>query len=837
MKKYIIIFGILALLITTFYLSIPIVLAGKEKENAIIGQIEKLLSAKITSKPEFAISSFPLPMITIKKLEFANDHKNIKIDHIEFNPSLDSMLSNHIKGNLSIYNLHKKIHLSKKIDTQKIPEFIEDNIYISNITGKFLFHNPKISLIIGDYEHLMQTKYAELSVGTGHNILELQNNNLSQKVEIAHADSGYKLSFKAGNDEISWNLLRNNTELGGELAIKLENFLEYLGNTKQKLPLIIQGTARIDEKGMSFENIMTEIGKSSGIGNLQIPFMDNEPIISAFGFDRLEQDDFMPILQILIGSNDYSINDFYKQIATSGHSIFNISANKLLLNNKEVSDFVLRAGGDDETFLINYLSGLFPGQTLISGVGLIGIDDKKLIIDGNIEIFSKNLYQFLAFTNPEFTQKYLVDKEYSFDFSGGFYFDGGNLKINRINGLLDGNKFAGDLMIEERHNFPFVRMNMQISEIDLQKFYKKQDNNAEYFNFPFGFDGRLLIQKAHYGEDKFSDINSLLSYDGKGFSFDDFTFNYGEHKYSGDFSIIKNNNRYEIYTDVAGDLFDFEWFGIEDSDELPDFGNWSGNPFDLSNFNGKDGQISASFKEFSFKNYDISDFEIDLKAQKDKATIKKLAGKLWDGSLLLDGNLSFGQFPAFAINLMMENIESAEFLPSHLGINGVSGKISINTNFESSGISMRSWLNALNGTIHMTAAKLFINGGDVSQISSGLGAIRSTADAVSLVNRSFNSGQTMLESFGGIIYIKAGKAKPHIKYAARGYNGVLSGEASLVDWTIDVVSQITFPPVLGIAEINPKIFLSVKGKINDYVLNIDSKELEDYVSAARSRRR
>ena len=310
-------------------------------------------------------------------------------------------------------------------------------------------------------------------------------------------------------------------------------------------------------------------------------------------------------------------------------------------------------------------------------------------------------------------------------------------------------------------------------------------------------------------------------------NFADIDATVGESTLAGAVSLRLDQEPPEFSADLEGGVLDLAWLGgglaapggTEDDvlrltaagsagEGAPPPARWSDETIDLAVLDRLSGTLALDAEALVLGTYRIDQASVDLAADDGSLTLRSLTGRLFDGALEADGNLTGGLVPAGQAAFRLVDADMEDFLRAVAGFDAVSGRAEADGYFTLSGETERAMIQSLAGRVALKSGGGGIEGVDVPAISrqidalSQIGALDDIPSFVDRTEQALSSGQTAIRSLVGAVRVQDGKARiDGFKVVADGGVGEIGGTADLPAWQLNLTAlfrlseHLDAPPV------------------------------------------
>lgn len=255
--------------------------------------------------------------------------------------------------------------------------------------------------------------------------------------------------------------------------------------------------------------------------------------------------------------------------------------------------------------------------------------------------------------------------------------------------------------------------------------------------------------------------------------------------------------------------------------------DWSKELIDMSWMEGFDGAFDISLRKLIHDDLEFEAIKMRASLSNRSLTVQQVGFNYWGGNCELTGNLYGGKVPGLTLGFTLYNVELNDMLSSLMGYDNISGKASVSGTFSTSGVNYLSWLSQSEAKMTVSGRGVSVKGFNLAGVVNTVRVSRTAADVLNNVNRALVSGSTRMTA-DGVINVKNGVMRsPGITLRTGNIIGGLTGDVSLVPWTMDMAMNFQFPEISS--ETIPTLLVQLNGSIDDPALTTDTSSLEAYV--------
>ncbi|MGY9017982.1 MAG: AsmA family protein [Alphaproteobacteria bacterium] len=258
----------------------------------------------------------------------------------------------------------------------------------------------------------------------------------------------------------------------------------------------------------------------------------------------------------------------------------------------------------------------------------------------------------------------------------------------------------------------------------------------------------------------------------------------------------------------------------------PSQARYSVKPIDTTPLGLIDADVSIAAKSLLYRQFKVDNPAISATLSNKLLTINKIAGKMFDGTFLLNGKFDARRTPILAGRVVVSkaNVGKALFQTGTFDIKG--GVTDFDLSVSSDGKSPLAMVRRLNGSGKLNSRNGIVSGFDLKAISDRLKNIDSVIDLLSLFGSSMQGGQSRFSTLKATFKIDKGVVRTNdVLLLADAAAGRATGFANLPNWHMDFESQfrlIEHPKV-------PAFKLRAVGAIDNPRRFFDFKELQSFL--------
>lgn len=217
---------------------------------------------------------------------------------------------------------------------------------------------------------------------------------------------------------------------------------------------------------------------------------------------------------------------------------------------------------------------------------------------------------------------------------------------------------------------------------------------------------------------------------------------------------------------------------------------YSAQPIDTTPLGLIDADVSIAAKSLLYRQFEVDNPAINAMLSNQLLTIKKVAGKMFDGAFLLTGKFDGRRTPRLDGRVVVSkaNVGKALFKTGTFDIQG--GITDFDLNIRSAGRSPLAMVRDLSGNGKLASRDGIVSGFDLKAISDRLKNIDGVIDLLTLFGASMQGGQSRFSTLDATFKIEKGVVRTNdVLLRADAAEGRATGFANLPKWQMDFGSQ------------------------------------------------
>jgi len=220
---------------------------------------------------------------------------------------------------------------------------------------------------------------------------------------------------------------------------------------------------------------------------------------------------------------------------------------------------------------------------------------------------------------------------------------------------------------------------------------------------------------------------------------------------------------------------------------------------------------------------------MDAKLNQSVAMLDKFSANVFDGAIVMSGQLNITAVPAIKLSLNAENIDVGKAANGLVTPWPISGVTSVNGNFTSAGVHQKAMIDNLNGNAAINATNITVRGLDLASYAYNIANLSDPLAVVSLL-KSVSGGNksTQMDSVGSIHAENGVLSTQGLQLKSDSANGFVKGKLDLPKWYMD--ADASFNLAVSDTKKTPAFGVHIFGAPDALKKEYDTKELEKYTS-------
>ena len=626
---------------------------------------------------------------------------------------------------------------------------------------------------------------------------------------------------------------------------KLYDVVDESHTIKGKFPINYQKTAMVfgSNNAMLDEKPFTLKG--------QMAFGETDKFKISLHFDEI---DFKSVETDFSSDNANTLIKKFLPADTVG--VVDITADVVSFGEVKANNAKILATLHDREFVVNQANAKMAGESEIIFFGIIKTDVNDIVnLDGNIEVIGSNIETFISAVNLD-EHKLLANHKGAFRAKANMYlspeqstisgirFQAGDFKVQagleyketaKTQFVISARVSGGNFDSMARYINPARGTGVLDSDYDTPKITLPWLNNMKNSykittivdNFQmFGMKGNRsrLVMEIKPGEMALRSVDLNLS----------------DLHFTGTVTFNQGDTLPYIQTDIYLSKFDTKTISRKPLRTYPvPRGNvlsvWSNDPLDISFLKGYNGDFKIKVNEFIHRGFTFNN--LDLKANVDEAiwNAEKINADIWGGAIELNGVFNVASIMSAKMEYQLKEVFVHQMLDTTLNIDAVRGKINLSGNLETAGVSPNNLIDNLSANVALYGSEMIIKGFDMAGLIQALPSVRSTSEVANTSRVALVGGKTTFRVVEGAFHVTDGTLKTHgLTMRSKHAIGNLMGSANLLSWGLDMMINFRLPTI-AITQY-PEVDLYFKDSIDDPLMQIDTRNLESFITKRKMNR-
>lgn len=550
--------------------------------------------------------------------------------------------------------------------------------------------------------------------------------------------------------------------------------------------------------------------------------------------------------------------DSFLRVATGQ---LNLQVDSLIYHGRSINDIRLLADMQPRRMAVRQGRANMPGQTRMVFSGLVLAREAGLGFDGKFEMQGREMEQFLSLFTPKDIDVPPLDLG-AFGIRTNFSLDAEQFRFSEFQARVAETRMAGAVILRRGDRLK-VESYLRIAGINLDTLGKaaafmlpedagvKSTSSGEngdelfdvqYINTTFDWlngvgvdvDSDFLVQDfvllgRKGGRSQFHvemGVGTLVV--------DKINAEYNGAKITGAYGVraeqgqnpyiqidttISELDMVDLFPDIARSHNDDEWEAYLEK------------PFEFLPLQTYRADIKAKIGKLNMRDYTFENVQTEINLADSRLTFEKFTGYLWNGGVNLRAAIQAGTIPSLSLSFALENAnlvrlsEATALLKHAAGLVGVRGQVT------TSGVSPRSWLTNGTGQIQVTGKEISVQGFGISTLARAVPVARQVRDIERAREQALRSGVTRITALNGMINVADGVAStPRMTYSADESSGAVQGSVDLIRETVDLVMDFYLLNTREEGENPPMLSLRLRGQIDSIEKELETQQLENYVS-------
>lgn len=772
------------------------------------------------------------------------------------------------------------INVNVAIDSASGPYEVNGSITLNNQPYRITLEAESLTEAESDINFQLSNQYSLLSINA---VMGIQENNfmLEGKFSLTGKDIGLYIASLVGLDQ-EYNELEiddNSFSLTADIQVNNHNIRiddiifdgknsiqTYTANSKDNTPT--------GETANSKENFINIDLKNGALSEANL---------------NLQHINFDYLFYATKTSNISIINTVIPDLSM----LFDIHVNKVIYKKSPITDLFISGQMAGGTFELFPLVAKMPDDGNIKVRGSLSQrsigNNKNMAIstfNGDLLINGNNIAPVLQWLDIKMKDEDEDEKNNEnfskFSISTDITMVPYRTELNNISFTGKNSELKGDMKIRYGGTRTKINSNFDISNIDFALFEKLNfDEYASITNekipeairirnltrIPYNIDSRFYISQVNLNNEQFNNLSFSLHLSDRKIALEDLQINSIKNKLQTNLIInIEDDQMPRLNLEIEADRLDSSFVMkeqpmedrikelyaefkqkqkneiIETNDQFTYDGSirWSTLPINLSSLLLINGDVSINIKKYRHKHLLLDNVSMNGVINQNKLIVNRFGADFIDGEITID-NMIIGH--------SITNYWSANFRANNININklvsiitgnkkpSLNGIANISASINSSGSTVRSWLERMNGQIAIAPSNLTISGFNFEYLIKNIERMQTQKNLIQLINSTIkgkaSKGSMKFKPFTVTADIQEGRLVfNNLSLNSKNslYNANAVGVIDLYRWILKIKSVFVFAPV---TKYPPQEFLQrEKGgivvNINVETSSIDNPLIELY---------
>ncbi len=880
MKKLLYVILALIIILIAAVLLTPSFIDVNKYKSEVISQFKAATGYEMTIKGEVKLSLFPKVQVVAKDISIFNGTTNlvnieqitayplaktlfseqVKIDSIKVERPIVSLGKTEAGNNWDMSPITSSLPgIGKKLDMQITSmEIIDGKLdYADKVKDKtYNFSNmnfkTNIMMLKGPLGFDGSMKYNDLDLSAKGTIQNFATPKFSITTKLLNSEIFYDGSLQTGKFSVK------STDIQ-----PLADFLELASWAKQleKKTVDVAGEINYSKEKIDLRNLKISVGNTSGEGDLSSTLGDKLAIIAKMKFKTLDLDQLMPgkIEGGKKEDTEKSKDQHIKEISAE----LDISADSVIFGAANYKNLSIKATSESGSVSLQPFSIDFPKSGKAEMFGVLSDDSQGRVFEGHLTANSDNLGEILksfkvniANLKPGSFQNFKFDSEVIVNLREHPSADLSDSALT-----LDDSLFKGNIALDF-NDIPRIGLNGTINALDMDKYLVAdvppppvtgKQGTAPTEDKPYRIEwleklpvkGNLnvLIGKVTYDKEPYSNLRLRANFKPDNLEIDEASASGRKIQFSAQgaiYTFAGKKPKFNIKANLGKiNLADFIPVdpNATAAPRPQDKSRWAKEPFNLSFLRKMDMDFTGNILSFTHGKYVFDNMAVKAYVEDGKFVVEKASGNLFGGKIEANGNVEASAVPSVAIAALGNGVDINKLLDAVTDNKRVSGKVNFSGSVAASGIYQLAMMTNLTGSLSFLSNNLVIRGFDIDGMSQQLTNTNNVTDVISIARTvAGEEAVTYLKAVDGIIVFENGGARQQgkgIKINATGGQGLYSGNANLVNWSMDTnaIFQINTPD----RKAKPELGIHIYGAIDEPKKDVNLDAIKRYISNRRAK--
>lgn len=208
----------------------------------------------------------------------------------------------------------------------------------------------------------------------------------------------------------------------------------------------------------------------------------------------------------------------------------------------------------------------------------------------------------------------------------------------------------------------------------------------------------------------------------------------------------------------------------------------------LNNLEGFDANVHINTAEFKTEQSALKDFNLDAVIRNNTITIRQISYTLEHGQVFFQGYL---RADSMYTKFFVSNLDTQRF-GKIIGINNVSGKMSLSGAIKTEGKSFHDWAHNLSGDINLQAQEIEFTNVNFNSFITNLLDSKNKSEISTLAHVDIYKGNTFFENVSGKTSISNGICSISLQFGIDQASGSISANLALSNFTLISIFRFFF---------------------------------------------
>ncbi len=264
-------------------------------------------------------------------------------------------------------------------------------------------------------------------------------------------------------------------------------------------------------------------------------------------------------------------------------------------------------------------------------------------------------------------------------------------------------------------------------------------------------------------------------------------------------------------------------------------GQWSKHEFDFEWLRKFKSEFELSLGALEHAGHKINDLYIKGSLIDSSLAIQNFRAKLWQGNLVADGGLRVSKLPSLYGKFTFEGVEIGELHSVTEIVNDISGKITVEGDFASTGVNMFSMVQNAQGSFAVAAAGIMVRGINLNNMVRAANTVRTVDDVDKLVAYANHGGETIIRHLRGRVNLGNGFLRTTgLQIVTKVGSGSIKGQVDIMNWRTKLSITLYLTALRQTSP--PNIRLVFSGPIVGANRTLDTQSLESFIAKQAAER-